>query len=67
MPLVSFYTPWKHHKASGFMIFSESAERDTRHEMELVFFGFRQILVVTRPKLNVYEHFMNVLWYVQSI
>ena len=43
------------------MIFSESVERDTRHEMELVFFGFRQILVVTRPKLNVYEHLMNVL------
>ena len=27
MPLVSFYTPWKHHKVGSFLIFSGGAER----------------------------------------
>ena len=27
MPLVSFYTPWKHKKSSDFLIFSEGIDR----------------------------------------
>ena len=29
----SFYTPWKHEKTSGFMIFSGSIERNQWYEM----------------------------------
>ena len=28
MPLISFYTPWKHQKTSGFLMFSGDIERD---------------------------------------
>ena len=28
MPLVSFYTPWKHQKTKGFLMFSRGIERD---------------------------------------
>ena len=28
IPLVSFYTPWKHQKTSGFLIFSGDIERE---------------------------------------
>ena len=33
IPLVSFYTPWKHRKAFGFVVFSGGIERDQLHEM----------------------------------
>ena len=33
MPLVSFYTAWKHQKTSGFLMFSGGIERDQWHEM----------------------------------
>ena len=33
MPLVSFYTPWKHQKTSGFLMFSGGIERDQWHEI----------------------------------
>ena len=33
MPLVSFYTPWEHQKASGFWMFSGVTERDRRHKI----------------------------------
>ena len=33
MPLVSFYTPSKHQKTSGFLTFSGGIERDQWHEM----------------------------------
>ena len=34
MPLVSFYTPWRCHKARGFLIFSGAMERDQSHKMD---------------------------------
>ena len=33
MPLVSFNTPWKHQKTSGFLMFLGGIERDWWHEM----------------------------------
>ena len=33
MSLASFYTPWKHQKTSGFLMFSGGIERDQWHEM----------------------------------
>ena len=33
MPLVSFYTPWKQQKTSGFLMFSGGIKRDLWHEM----------------------------------
>ena len=33
MPLVFFYTPWKHHKTRGFLMFSRGMERIRWHEM----------------------------------
>ena len=33
MPLLSFYTPWKHQKTRGFGIFSGGKERDQSHDM----------------------------------
>ena len=33
-PLIFFYTPWKHHKISGFLMFSGGVERDQQHEMD---------------------------------
>ena len=33
VPLVFLYTPWKHQKTSGFLMFSGSIQRDWRHEM----------------------------------
>ena len=33
IPLVSFYTPWKHQKTRGFLMFSGGLERDQWHEM----------------------------------
>ena len=33
IPLVSFYTPWKHQKTSGFLIFSGDTEREQWYEM----------------------------------
>ena len=35
MQLVSFYSPWKHQKTRGFLMFSEGIERDLWHEMGL--------------------------------
>ena len=35
MPLVSFYTPWKHQETKGFLIFSGCIERDEWHDMGL--------------------------------
>ena len=32
IPLISFYTPWKHQKTSGFLIFSWGIERHQWHE-----------------------------------
>ena len=34
IPLVSLYTPWKHQKTSGFLMFSEDIERDQWYEMD---------------------------------
>ena len=34
MPLFSFYTPWKHHKTRGFLMFSGSTERGQWHERD---------------------------------
>ena len=34
MLLVSFYTPRKHQKTTGFLIFSGSIERDLLHETD---------------------------------
>ena len=34
MPLVSFYTSWKHQKISGFLMFLGGIERDHWHEMD---------------------------------
>ena len=36
MPLVFLYTPRKHQKTSGFLIFSGGIERDQWHEIGLV-------------------------------
>ena len=33
MPQFFFYTPWKHQKASGFLMFSRGIERDQWHEI----------------------------------
>ena len=33
LSLISFYTPWKHQKTSGFLMFSGGIERDYWHEM----------------------------------
>ena len=33
MPQVSFYTPWKHQKTKGFLMFPGVIERDQWHEM----------------------------------
>ena len=33
IPLVSFYTPLKHEKTSGFLMFSGGVERNQLHEM----------------------------------
>ena len=33
MPLISFDTPWKHQKTSGFLMFSGGMKRDQWHEM----------------------------------
>ena len=33
MPVISFYTPWKHQKTSGFLMFLGGIERDQLHEM----------------------------------
>ena len=33
MSLISFYTPWKHQKTFGFLMFSWGVERDQRHEI----------------------------------
>ena len=33
MPLVSFYTPWKHQKTRGFLMFPRGIEKDKWHEM----------------------------------
>ena len=33
MPLVSFYTPWKHQKTRGFLMLSGGVERDHWYEM----------------------------------
>ena len=33
MPLVSFYTPWKHRKTRSFQAFSEGLVRNQWHEM----------------------------------
>ena len=33
MPLISFYTPWKHQKTSDFLMFSGGIERDQWDEM----------------------------------
>ena len=33
IPLVSFYSLWKRHKNSGFLMFSGGIERDQWHEM----------------------------------
>ena len=33
MPLVSFYTPWKHQKIKSFLMFSEGTESDQWYEM----------------------------------
>ena len=33
MPLLSFYTPWKHRKTRGLLMFSEVIERNQWHEM----------------------------------
>ena len=33
IPLISFYTPWKHEKISDFLTFSGGIERDQWHEM----------------------------------
>ena len=39
MPLISFYTPWKHQRTSGFLMFPGWRERDQWHEMgEIVTF-----------------------------
>ena len=35
MPLVPLYTPSKHQKTSGFLLFSGGIERDQWHEMGL--------------------------------
>ena len=32
LPLVSFYTPWKHHKTRGFLMFTGGIERDQWYE-----------------------------------
>ena len=31
-PLISFYTPWKHQKTRGFLIFSGGIKRDRQHK-----------------------------------
>ena len=33
MPLASFYTPWRHQKISGFLMFSGGIERDQWHKI----------------------------------
>ena len=33
MPVISFYSPWRHQKTSGFEMFSGGIERDQWHEM----------------------------------
>ena len=36
IPLVSFYTPWKHQKSRGFLVFLGGVERDQRHEIRII-------------------------------
>ena len=40
MPLVSFYTFWKHQKTKGFLVFSGGIEREQWHEMGWTDFNF---------------------------
>ena len=35
MSLISFYTPWKHQRTFGFLMFSAGIERDRLHEIRI--------------------------------
>ena len=50
MPLVSFYTPQKHQKTSGFLMFLEGIERDQWHETgQLLFYYYLTLKEVIIP------------------
>ena len=54
MPLVSFYTPWKHQKTRGFLMFLGSTGRDQRHGIgsRLAFSSYRKQLTWPANKLT---------------
>ena len=49
MPLVSFHTPWKHQKTSGFLKFLRSIERDQLHEL-----GYAKLVIYILNPAGIY-------------
>ena len=65
MPMVSFYTPWKHQKTSGFLMFSGAIERDQWHKMGLG--PFITLFWSTAKKFrpcfsHLHDYFIRVWW-----
>ena len=65
--MVSFYTPWKHHKTSGFFDDLGGIERDQWHKMRQICLKLWENYVqelcpgITRektPKINIFGHFI---------
>ena len=50
MPLVSFQTPWKHQKISGFPMFSEGLERDQWQQARTSFFSLKYLCLFQSSK-----------------
>ena len=64
MPLVSFYTPWKHQETKGFLIFSGCIERDEWHDMGLNMASM--IFLHTSPSFSESRTYTNILTKVTS-
>ena len=45
MPMASFYTPWKHKKTFGFLMFLGGIERDQWHENGLMYVWYFHIII----------------------
>ena len=60
MPLVSFYTPWKHQKVSGLLMFSAGKERDhTAKKRKLPIKDFFSKCDQIRRKLRIWSHLLK--------
>ena len=60
MPLISFDTPWKHQKTSGFVMISEGIERDQWHEwVKANRYNGMLLIAIIR-----YEREFKTLWFV---